>query len=167
MANGPKFPTKEFRDWSQTTVVQGVPTVVASSADDVVRLCNEAAASTPPGMKVRALGHAHNWSPLILPTNSAANPNVLLVDTRHLTGQPTAARVGNHVHATFGAGTTLEEATAFLESLDNQGTSQAPGYSFLNMPAPGDLSIGGTLAIGGHGTSVPRKAWWSQTSWAA
>ena len=157
MANGPKFPTKEFRDWSQTTVVQGVPTVVASSADDVVRLCNEAAASTPPGMKVRALGHAHNWSPLILPTNSAANPNVLLVDTRNLTGQPTAARVGNHVHATFGAGTTLEEATAFLESLDNQGTSQAPGYSFLNMPAPGGLSLGGILAIGGHGTSVPGK----------
>jgi len=50
MANGPKFPTKEFRDWSQTTVVPGVPTVVASSADDVVRLCNEAAASKPPGL---------------------------------------------------------------------------------------------------------------------
>ena len=90
MANGPKFPTMGFRDWSQTTVVPGVPTVVASSADDVVRLCNEAAASTPPGMKVRALGHAHNWSPLVLPTNSAANPNVLLVDTRNLTGRPSA-----------------------------------------------------------------------------
>jgi len=50
MANGPKFPTMGFRDWSQTTVVPGVPTVVASSADDVVRLCNEAAASKPPGL---------------------------------------------------------------------------------------------------------------------
>ena len=30
-----------------------------------------------------------------------------------------------------------------------------PGYSFLNMPTPGSLSLGGILAIGGHGTSVP------------
>jgi hypothetical protein len=150
-----RFPTTEFRDWSQATVVEGVPTVVASHADDVVRFCNEAAARNAQGMKVRALGHSHNWSPLILPTNSAANPNVLLVDTRNLTGQPTATVVGNQVHATFGAGTTLEEATAFLESLDNAGASQAPGYGFLNMPAPGGLSLGGILAVGGHGTSVP------------
>ena len=61
------------------------------------------------------------------------------------------------MQATFGAGTTLEAATAFLEAQENQGASRAPGYSFLNMPAPGDLSIGGTLAIGGHATSVPIK----------
>ena len=32
---------------------------------------------------------------------------------------------------------------------------EAAGYGVTGCPAPGDLSLGGVLAIGGHGTAVP------------
>jgi FAD/FMN-containing dehydrogenase len=143
-----------FEDWSEYTKVEGVAAFAARSADDVVDLCNEAATN---GFKIRALGHSHNWSPLILPPSTPPRPKVVLIDTSKLVGM-SAAVVDGQLQATFGAGTTLEAATAFLESLDNQGASPAPGYSFLNMPTPGGLTLGGILAVGGHGTSVP----WAQ-----
>jgi hypothetical protein len=140
-----------FEDWSEYTKVDGVAAVTAGTADDVVKLCNQAASN---GYKVRALGHAHNWSPLILQPSTPPNPRVVLVDTSKLVSK-SAEVVGGQLQATFGAGTTLEAATEFLESLDNHGASDAPGYSFLNMPTPGSLTLGGILAVGGHGTSVP------------
>ncbi len=52
-------------------------------------------------------------------------------------------------------GVTIEAATAYLEKLDNGGASAAPGYSLPHMTAPGNLTLGGVLAIGGHGSAVP------------
>jgi FAD/FMN-containing dehydrogenase len=148
------FNTINFEDWSEYTRVDQVESVAAASADDVVTLCNNAVKD---GYKIRALGHAHNWSPLILQHGTDPNPSVRLIDTSKLVGM-SAAVVDGQLHATFGAGTTLEAATQFLEQQDNHGTSAAPGYSFSNMPTVGSLTLGGILAVGGHGTSVPFAA---------
>jgi hypothetical protein len=143
-----------FEDWSEYTKVDRVESVAAASADNVVELCNNAVKD---GYKIRALGHSHNWSPLILPSGTAPDPSVRLIDTSNLVSM-SAAVVDGQLHATFGAGTTLQAATEFLEQQSNQGTSAAPGYSFLNMPTVGSLTLGGILAVGGHGTSVPFAA---------
>jgi hypothetical protein len=62
---------------------------------------------------------------------------------------------GNPPTVTLGSGVTLDQATAFLEQQCGNGSTTAPGYTFLNFPGPGDLSIGGILAVGGHGTGIP------------
>lgn len=139
-----------FRDWSGYTVVKDLEIHFPTSTDDVVILCNQAAAA---GKRIRPVGHSHNWSPLVVskPT-SADEPAQVLVDTRGLTTR-SATVVGGLLHATFGTGTTLEDATAFMAA---QTSPDAPhGYGFLNMPTPGGLTLGGILAVGGHGTSVP------------
>jgi hypothetical protein len=81
---------------------------------------------------------------------------VLLVDITGLKGEP-AFHPEPFPAATFGIGTTVEEATRFLETLDNQGTGAAPGFTFQNMTAPGKLTLGGVLAIGAHGTGAKWK----------
>ena len=44
-----------------------------------------------------------------------------------------------------------------LQYLEGQagGSGSAPGYSFPHTPAPGNLTVGGVLAIDAHGTAVP------------
>jgi hypothetical protein len=81
---------------------------------------------------------------------------VVLVDTTGLKGAP-EFHPGPYPAATFGIGTTVEEATAFLETLDNEGRGAAPGFTFQNMTAPGKLTLGGVLAVGAHGTGVKWK----------
>lgn len=141
-----------YEDWSEATKVGSVPLVTATDADHVVTLCNWAAAN---GFQVRALGHSHNWSPFVVPGGTGDGPRVLLVDTSRLNGCGTEV-VDGMMHATFGTGVTLEAATAFLEGPERPGPNDpAPGFTFLNMPTPGGLTLGGILAVGGHGTSVP------------
>lgn len=86
----------------------------------------------------------HNWSPLSVVPGSDTS-RVLLVDTtEHLTamsivpGSPAAVRVQ--------AGATMDALLAFLE---------LRGYGVTAHPAPGDITVGGALAIDGHGTAVP------------
>ena len=147
----PLLQWKPFADWSEYIKVDEVQTAPVATAGDVVSLCNYAAKN---GWKVRALGHSHNWSPLVLPRNTPTKPKTFLLDTGGLITH-SATVVGGLAHATFGTGTRLDAATAYLASLDNGGAGAAPGFSFLNMPTPGGLSLGGILAVGGHGTGVP------------
>jgi hypothetical protein len=144
------FPNRVlFEDWSEYTAVANVAYVVPETAEDVVVVCNTAVKI---GYTVRALGHSHNWSPLIVRPPAPPVPKVVLVDTSKLNSMSAGVVDGQ---ATFGTGTTLLAATQFLEQQNNHGASAAPGYSFLNMPTVGALTLGGILAVGGHGTSVP------------
>jgi FAD/FMN-containing dehydrogenase len=99
------------------------------------------------GWRLRARGRSHTWSPLTITPTTAADAPVLLVDTVHLTGMelvdPPAGAPGA-VRA--GTGVTLLELMAFLAER---------GLGVTNTPAPGELTLGGVLAIDGHGTSVP------------
>ena len=47
----------------------------------------------------------------------------------------------------------MEALLTFLE-YQPSGQGSAPGYSFPNTPAPGHLTVGGVLAINGHGTAI-------------
>lgn len=147
---GIEIDTIQFADWSHFTQVKNVYIARVTTADQVVEVCNWAVAR---GFTVRAAGEFHNWSPLLL-QNAQASDHVLLVDMTEL-NSCSFDMVAGRPQATFGAGITLEGATAYLETLDNQGASMAPGYSFPHMPAPGNLTMGGMLAIGAHGTCVP------------
>jgi FAD/FMN-containing dehydrogenase len=48
----------------------------------------------------------------------------------------------------------MESLLEFLE-MSPGGQGHAPGFGFLQTPAPGDLTLGGVLAINGHGSAIP------------
>lgn len=144
-----------YQNWAlQITAADMVWQAIAKNEQDVVDLANWAQQN---GYKLRPSGQNHNWSPIVVPNGTEPCAKVLLVDVTNLKGQRSLQIQNGYPTATFGTGTTVEEATSYLESLDNQGMGAAPGYTFQNMTAPGKLTLGGVMAIGGHGTGVSWK----------
>jgi hypothetical protein len=141
-----------FANWADDLTLANVWTCEPTTPQDVVDVCNWAAGH---GFRVRARGFMHGWSPLTV-TAGMSTDSVLLVDlTKHLNqmalipaanGQPPQVRVGT--------GALMIDLLTFLEQQQGGGGS-APGYSFPHTPAPGNLTVGGVLAINAHGTAVP------------
>lgn len=150
----PEIPLRQqrYRNWSRNLSVPGVWWATPQRPEDVVTLANWARTHD---YSLRAVGFSHNFSPLVV-TNEASPCKVLLVETNRLEGEP-EFHPGPFPAATFGVAATVEEATTFLETLDNEGTGEAPGFTFQNMTAPGTLTLGGVLATGCHGTGIEWK----------
>lgn len=131
-----------FQNWSGEISVPNVWTAAPRNAADVVTVVNWAFAN---GYRIRPRGHMHNWSPLTL-ESAATSANVVLLDT---TKSLTAVSVNTSTSpatVTAQTGVSLETLLATLE-LHNLGVIAAP--------APGDITLGGALAIDAHGTAVP------------
>ncbi len=131
-----------YENWCGAIRVDDLWTAAPRSAQDVVAIANWAADA---GYSVRPQGMRHGWSPLTVSPGTKRDARVLLVDTtEHLVameivaGDPAAVRVET--------GALMETLFGFLEEA---------GYGLVATPAPGDLSVGGVLAIGGHGTAIP------------
>ena len=144
----PNFPPgislyqQAFQNWSGAIKVDDVWTCVPQNAADVVTVVNWAKNN---GYKARPRGHMHNWSPLTIPQGPACPANVILLDTtQHLTGysidtSSTPKRI------TAQAGISMDNLLAALEGA---------GLGLTATPAPGDLTLGGVLAIDAHGTAI-------------
>jgi FAD/FMN-containing dehydrogenase len=131
-----------YRNWVGEIRIDDAWTCAPRQATDVVDLANWAHAN---GYRLRPQGHAHSWAPLtVVPGTGCADRTVLVDTTRYLTGMqvvsadPAAVRVQ--------AGAAMEDLLGFL---------RPAGYGLTAAPAPGDLSVGGVLAIDAHGTAVP------------
>ncbi|MCX4767534.1 FAD-binding protein [Streptomyces sp. NBC_01275] len=131
-----------YRNWDGEITVTGLWACAPEDPDQVVAVVDWAWRH---GWTVRPRGAAHGWSPLTVPADTAADAPVLLVDTApHLTGL--ALESADAVRA--GAGVTLEALLTFLEG---------HGLGVTAAPAPGDLTLGGALAVDAHGTAVPAR----------
>ena len=146
-ATPPSFPSgidlyqQSFVNWAQQIDIPDVWYCAPASAADVVTIANWAHQN---GYRLRAVGQGHNWSPLVLaPGESAAN--IVLVNLQDSLTTITVNPGGSPATVTAGAGATMN---ALLTAL------QADGYGFTTVPAPGDLTIGGVLAIDGHGSAI-------------
>jgi FAD/FMN-containing dehydrogenase len=130
----------QYRNWVGDIRTDPLWTCSPRTAQDVADLANWARAH---GWRLRAQGRRHAWAPLTVADGTAHSSPVLLVDTsRYLNavvlGSPTTVRVQT--------GATMERLLDFLGDR---------GLGVTACPAPGDLTVGGVLAIGGHGTGVP------------
>ncbi|AUX46488.1 FAD-linked oxidase [Sorangium cellulosum] len=134
-----------FENWAGDIVVDDLWTCAPRTDADLVALANWAYAA---GYTLRARGKMHTWSPLtVTPETSLASALVVLVDTtQHLTAMQIVSASPAAVKVQTGA--TMEDLLTFLEQA---------GYGLTATPAPGDLTIGGVLAIGGHGTAIPAQ----------
>ncbi|KOV64263.1 cholesterol oxidase substrate-binding domain-containing protein [Streptomyces sp. MMG1121] len=129
-----------YRNWAGGITADGLWACAPTGPEQVLAVTNWAWRN---GRRVRARGCSHGWSPLTITEGTTADTRTLLVDTApHLTGL--ALESGSAVRA--GAGVTLEALLTFLEE---------HGLGLTATPAPGDLTLGGALAIDAHGTAVP------------
>ena len=144
----PNFPTsialyqQAFQNWSGEVVLENAWTCAPESAAQVVTLANWA---YPVGYQIRARGMMHNWSPLVIPVDSSGANLILADTTQHLTSVSINPS-GSPATVTAQTGVTMD---VLLQDLENA------GLGLTAHPAPGDITIGGALAIDGHGTAVP------------
>lgn len=132
---------RTFQNWSGQIVVEDAWTASPADTADVTAIVNWAHGA---GYRVRARGRGHNWSPIVLPPGTDPARYVLVDTTAHLTG--ITITPGSPATVTAGAGTTIDALLAALEH---------HGYGLLETTAPGDLTLAGVLAIGGHGSGIP------------
>ncbi|MGH6813915.1 MAG: cholesterol oxidase substrate-binding domain-containing protein, partial [Methylocella sp.] len=120
---------------------------------DVVTVCNWAKDN---GFQVRPRGVMHGWSPLTVPTKSDARAKIILVDLTkalwHASFLSPSDGLPSRVKVQMGK--TMLDLLKYLEGQAG-GRGSAPGYSFPHTPAPGNLTVGGVLAIDAHGTAIP------------
>ncbi|MCF1594050.1 cholesterol oxidase substrate-binding domain-containing protein [Streptomyces muensis] len=144
----PDFPTdvalyrSAYRNWVGEITADGLWACAPDGPEQVLDVVNWAWRH---GRRVRARGSSHGWSPLTITPDTASDAPVLLVDTASgLTGlsqeSPTSVRAGT--------GVTLEALLTYLEER---------GLGVTAAPAPGNLTLGGALAVDAHGTAVPAR----------
>ena len=133
--------TQAYTNWSGEIQADDVLTCAPSTVEQVVSVVNWARSK---GMRARAFGMRHGWSPLTI-TDGGGQDSILIDMTRHLT----SVEVGWDAHGTLVTAQTGVTMTQLLTELEDH------GYGLAACPAPGDLSLGGVLAIDGHGTVVP------------
>ncbi|MCX5366152.1 FAD-binding protein [Streptomyces sp. NBC_00124] len=131
-----------YRNWVGEITAAGLWACAPSDGDQVTAVVNWAWQN---GWRVRARGFSHGWSPLTITEGTSPDAPVLLVDTTaHLTDL--ALESAGAVRA--GAGASMESLLTFLEG---------HGLGLTAAPAPGDLTLGGALAIDAHGSAVPAQ----------
>ncbi|MFF2141473.1 cholesterol oxidase substrate-binding domain-containing protein [Kitasatospora sp. NPDC058190] len=129
-----------FQNWSGEIRTDQLWTCAPRTPEEVPALADWAHAN---GWRLRATGYRHTWAPLTVANGTPDSARVLLLDTsRHLTAltadSPTTVRAQT--------GASMEALLAHLADR---------GLGLTACPAPGDLTVGGVLAIGGHGTAAP------------
>ena len=157
--NLPGFPAQvplnllPYRNWDRQIANPGLLTCAPRTAADVATVCNWAQDNA---YQLRVRGVMHGWSPLTITGTPAESGKVLLIDlTKGFAGmQLLPASAGQPTRVQVGAGATMLELLTFLEDQPG-GQGAATGFSFPHTPAPGNLTVGGVLAIGAHGTAVP------------
>ena len=148
LAPPPHFPDwiplyqQAYENWSGEIYIPDVWTVAPRSAADVAEIANWAHGH---GWRVRAKGRSHGWSPLLLPGDSTGAGCLLVDTTQHLT-RVAIDPVGPPATVTAETGVSME---VLLEQLG------AAGLGFTTTPAIGDVTLGGILAVDGHGTAIP------------
>lgn len=154
----PGFPSsisvaqETYQNWCGEILVPEAWTAVPESPEDVVVLANWA---LDHGWRVRAKGMSHGWSPLLQPGGRPLTP-CLLVD---FVPRLHRAWVGGGP----GARTVTAQAGIALEHLWD--LAGGAGLAAAAIPAPGNLTLGGALAVGAHGSALegpgapPREGW--------
>ena len=128
-----------YENWSGESRYENAWTAVPKTQQDVLSVINWAYEK---GYKVRAKGMSHNWSPIMLDDRDKTT-KVILVD------MPT-----NIKRMSIDAN-GIVTAEAGIQMQDLMSNMEQKGRGFVATPAPGDLTLGGVLAIDGHGTGIP------------
>ncbi|RVW06608.1 cholesterol oxidase substrate-binding domain-containing protein [Rhodococcus spongiicola] len=131
-----------YENWSKEIVLDATWVCSPKTPDDVVRLANWAHEN---GYKVRPRGAMHGWTPLTVVHDSNVE-KVILADTMSHLDSVEVNPSGSPATVTAGAGASLQSICTELEEHN---------LGWANLPAPGELSIAGALAVDAHGAALP------------
>lgn len=150
LAVPPEFPLgidlyrQSYENWSKEIAFDSVWTCAPRDEREVVDLANWAAGH---GYTLRARGSMHGWSPLTVVPGHPVDTVILLDTTRHLTGVSVDRTVAPATVTAQGGASLLAILTAL----------EAEGLGWASIPAIGDITIGGALAIDAHGATAPAR----------
>lgn len=145
----PDFPAditlyaEDYENWTREFSVPQLSTFAPRVPDEVVRVANWAAAN---GKRLRARGMRHAWSPLTITANTTATSGLVLADTTQHLNRVELVTYAGLPAVRVEAGVLIEDLLAFLEE---------HGYGFTATTAVGAVTLGGVMAINGHGSAVP------------
>jgi hypothetical protein len=152
------FPAKAerrlFINWDQSTTASGVLMCSPKDENELLMVVNWAALA---GFTVRATGIKHNWSPITIVSQGPDKDldKVILVSLmEHMNKVDVIpAADGNPPMAKVQLGCNQIDFLTALEK--GKGGNGDIGYGIVHTPAPDSITMGGMLAIDGHGTSIP------------
>ncbi|MGI8329114.1 cholesterol oxidase substrate-binding domain-containing protein [Actinomadura scrupuli] len=144
----PGFPSgiplyqQAYQNWSEEITIEAAWTCAPQNPAEVVTVVNWANAN---GYRVRPKGKGHGWSPFLVPSGANMDKFLLVDTTQHLTAS-TIDSSGSPKTVTAQAGITMDSLLVTLE---------AAGLGLAATPAPGNLTLGGVLAVNAHGSAIP------------
>ncbi len=134
---------EDYRNWTRELDIAGLRTFAPRTPEDVVAAANWAARN---GHQLRARGMRHNWSPLTVSFNTTAVSPLVVADTTAFLNRVEMVTDSEQPAVRAEAGILMEDLLDFL---------QQHGFGFTAVPAVGDVTLGGVLAINGHGCAIP------------
>lgn len=144
----PNFPAgiplyqQAYQNWSEEITIEAAWTFAPQTPAEVVTVANWCKAN---GYTLRAKGIGHNWSPILVPSGADVSKVILADTTKHLTAV-TINMAATPKTVTCQTGITMD---ALLPQLTTA------GVGFAAIPAPGNITVGGMLAINAHGSAIP------------
>lgn len=143
----PNFPQavalarRTYENWATSIRADGLWTCRPTSRQQVLDVVNWARQT---GWTVRPVGAMHGWSPFVVTPQTTRDSKTVLLDLADLRGIQVVK--GPPASVKVAAGTRLLHV---LQALQDHGLGLA------SVPATGDPTIAGALAIGAHGAVVP------------
>lgn len=134
---------ENYENWSRELQRADVPTFAPRRPHDVLRVANWCAKN---GFRMRPRGMRHGWSPLTISAASRSDIKLILADTSQYLNRAELTLYHGIPAVRAEVGVTMDDLMAFLDQ---------NGYGFTAIPEIGQLSVGGVLAINGHGTGLP------------
>lgn len=144
----PNFPAgiplyqQAYQNWSEEITIEAAWTFAPQTPAEVVTVANWCSAN---GYTLRAKGIGHNWSPILVPSGADVSKVILADTTKYLTAVSISTATTPKT-VTCQTGITMD---ALLPRLTTA------GVGFAAIPAPGNITVGGMLAINAHGSAIP------------
>ncbi|CAL8071544.1 unnamed protein product [Orchesella dallaii] len=148
--NPPNFPPTipilpgEFRNWAGNIHVSNMWIAIPRTFKDILVLANWAYLND---FMLRPKGFSNSWAPLTVTKSSSSCRNTVLVDTtQFLIQMKMLSSKGKFRAVQVQTGASMESLLSFLE--DHK-------CGLFAAPVMGEISIGGVLAVSGHGSGLP------------
>jgi FAD/FMN-containing dehydrogenase len=132
-----------FLNWSQELDFPNLRAFTPQTENDLVDVANWCARNN---FALRPRGAMHNWSPLALSESTTPDTPLVLADMLTHLNRIELTEIAGIPAVRAQAGATLESIMGFIG---------ARGFGLTSTPVLGNISIGGALAIDGHGCAAP------------
>ncbi|MEY2470109.1 MAG: hypothetical protein QOF21_2807 [Actinomycetota bacterium] len=132
-----------YENWALEIRADDVWTASPRNEQDVVTLANWAVQH---GWRLRPSGARHGWAPFTVTPGQSKDARIILVDTREHLTKITLGPPGKGRTVTAQAGATMDDLMQVLHDA---------GRGFSSIPAPGDVTVAGVLAVNAHGAAIP------------